>query len=425
MFGLRSPCVRTAVSMVIAMAVLTSTAAARAQQAAGRERAPWDRTLRDEDLRIKLVTFGVGDAIHEYWGHNALMVEDASRGVSSLYNFGMFDFGPDMLAEYLQGQLDFWVAVTPSQHSFEFYAAANRSIRIRELDLPPARRRYLAERLAWYARPENRNYRYHHYRDNCSTKLRDLINEAIDGQLEKLHSDPARLTYRGHTRRYTEHDRVIHFLLVLWMNDTMEQPIDRYSEAFLPDELERLVDATRYRDDDGREVALVKTAYTVFEARRPPTPFVPRKQWPACLALGLALAGLAWFLGRNSRERRGPRIAFGLYQAAVGLVLGVPGLVLGLFLLTGWTVTHWNENLFLTNPLTFLAFPVGLMLACGSRRGESTMRLCWSTLAGSSLLLLALKILPDFDQQNLLPIAVYLPLNVAFALVYWRRAAPE
>jgi hypothetical protein len=41
------------------------------------------------------------------------------------------------------------------------------------------------------------------------------------------------------------------------------------------------------------------------------------------------------------------------------------------------------------------------------------------------LLLLALKILPDFDQQNLLPIAVYLPLNVAFALVYWRRAAPE
>ena len=305
MSGLRSVRARAAVSTAIAIAVLTNAAVARAQPTAGRARAPWDRTLRDEDLQIKLVTFGVGDAIHEYWGHNALLVEDASRGVSSLYNFGMFAFGSDMLAQYLQGQLEFWVAATPAQPTFEYYAAANRSVRVRELDLPPARRRYLAERLAWYARPENRTYRYHHYLDNCSTKLRDLIDEAIGGQLESLHGNPARLTYRGHTRRYTEHDPLVHFLLVLWMNDSMERPIESYAEAFLPDELERIVDGTQYRNDDGREVALVKAAYTVFEARRPPTPVAPSRQWPGLLALGLALAGLAWLLGRSSRERRG------------------------------------------------------------------------------------------------------------------------
>ena len=104
--------------------------------------------------------------------------------------------------------------------------------------------------LAWWARPENNTYRYHHYRDNCSTKLRDLLNEATSGQLREIYSTPSQLDYRGHTWRYTEHDPFIHFLLVLWMNDSMEDPIENWHDAFLPSELERLVEATVYRDAD-------------------------------------------------------------------------------------------------------------------------------------------------------------------------------
>ena len=69
-----------------------------------------------------------------------------------------------------------------------------------------------------------------------------MIDAAVDGQFSAQYAGRAPLTYRGDTRRYTQQDPIVHMLLLLWMNDSMERPIRRYDEAFLPDELERLVD---------------------------------------------------------------------------------------------------------------------------------------------------------------------------------------
>ncbi|MGD8858896.1 MAG: DUF4105 domain-containing protein [Myxococcales bacterium] len=382
---------------------------------------PWANTP-GEDLALKLVTFGPGSSVHQYFGHNALIVEDTRRGVARMYNFGMFGFGPDMLPKYLQGQLEFWVAATPVRRTFRRYIEMDRSIHVQELDLTPAQRRALADRLAWYALPENRTYRYHHYRDNCSTKLRDLIDEVVGGQLKAQASGPARLNYRGHTWRYTEHDPIIHMLLILWMNDSMEQPIRRWDEAFLPNELERLVASARVRAPDGREHDLVKLAYTVYESPRAAVPEDPSRRWPAVLAVGVALGALAvgFALLWISSGRRLAAAPLGVLHVAVGLVCGVPGLVLFLFLFTQWKVTHWNENLLLVNPLTFAALPLGFGIAFGSRKAMRWMGRLWHILTLTSLVALAVKALPMFDQDNWLPMALLLPMNVGFA---WASSA--
>ena len=49
-------------------------------------RSPWALTQNDEDLRVALVTFGPGDAVHQYFGHNALLVEDTRTGVAAAQN---------------------------------------------------------------------------------------------------------------------------------------------------------------------------------------------------------------------------------------------------------------------------------------------------------------------------------------------------
>src|SRR5438105_421857 len=56
---------------------------------------------RPEDLVIKLVTFGPGDDIYNYFGHNGIVVQDNEDGSARLYNFGMFHFGMDMLPNYM------------------------------------------------------------------------------------------------------------------------------------------------------------------------------------------------------------------------------------------------------------------------------------------------------------------------------------
>jgi hypothetical protein len=382
---------------------------------------------RDQDLSVALVTFGPGDDVHQYFGHNALWVRDAQRRLGTLYNFGMFGFGPDMLPKYLKGQLMFWTAATPVQSTFANYAADNRSIRVQELDLSPARRRHLADRLEWYVQPEHSHYRYHHYFNNCSTKLRDLINEATSGQLLKAYSGRGLQTFRGDTRRYTEHDPVIYLLLMLWMNDSMEKPIRRYDEAFLPQELERLVAGLKFTDDSGHQAPLVKLHYTVFEAQRAPVPDAPSALWPRLLLLGLLLGGsalaLAWWFKRTSSTLA--RVLLGLHQMGLGLVLGIPALVATLFLLTGWDVTHYNENLLIANALCVLSFPFGLWSAFGSRKGLRWLGNVWLALGAGTLALCVLKLLPMFDQDVSVPFALYAPVNLGCALAHWmlRRAS--
>jgi len=400
----------------LAAALLTAVCA----PAAAERDSIWQRTERDEDLTISLVTFGPGSEVHQYFGHNALMVEDKERDIGALYNFGMFDFGPDMLPKYLQGQLEFWAAATPIQPTFENYVEENRSIRVRELNLSPKQRRFLAERLSYYVQPEHRSYRYHHYHNNCSTKVRDMIDAAVGGQLRELGKSPARFTYRGHTRRYTQQDPIIHMLLLYWMNDSMERPIQRWDESFLPDELERLVDSAYYRDESGHDVKLTKLGYTVFQARRAPVPEKPSAAWPGLLAVGALVGALALLFARLAQDgRRLGRVLLGLHGMLLGLVVGVPGLVATLFLFTKWDVTHYNENLFMANALTFLAFPLGFWSALGGRRAQRLQSLLWMTLAASSLLLGLLKLLPSFDQDTHLPMALLLPINLGCGLAHY------
>lgn len=406
----------------LALLALSSPHRARADRAQPRD--PWAKS-RPEDLSVQLVTFGPGDAIHQYFGHNAMVVLDRARGVEVMYNFGMFGFGPDMLPKYLQGRLEFWAAVTPVEDTYARYVVANRSVRVLELNLEPERRMRLAHRLAYFVRPENAVYLYDHYRDNCSTKLRDLIDEALDGQLKQGSAGPARFTYRGHTARYTEHDPFISLLLTLWMNDSMERPIRAYDQAFLPDELERLVAHARYRDASGRDVPLVRTEHTLFVAKRPAVPEAPSALWPGALGIGLVLGGIALALGRwlasarmAQRGQIAPRALLGALHSLVGLALGVPGLVAGLFVLTEWEVTHYNESLFFANPLSALGFFLGPAVAFGSRRALRVMGYASFALAATTLLYLALKLLPAFDQRTELPLALYAPVNLGFAAAH-------
>src|SRR5690606_3617895 len=120
-----------------------------------------------------------------------------------------------------------------------FYQRLNRDVDILVLNLSPEARKRMARHLADNVLPENRSYLYDHYRDNCSTRLRDAVDVGTGGRLRELLSAPGRMTLREHTRRYTAVNPAMSFLLDLAMNDTIDQPLTRWDEAFLPDELER------------------------------------------------------------------------------------------------------------------------------------------------------------------------------------------
>jgi hypothetical protein len=381
---------------------------------------PWaNGESNPEDLEIKLVTFGVGDRIVEWFGHTALVVEDTELDRARLYNYGMFSFDSTMLMKFAMGRLWFWVGQAPAEPTYNLYERYGRDVRIIELNLPPEKRQEVATFLAEDVLPENRDYLYHHYDDNCSTRIRDIIDSAVDGRLEELSSKPSPRTLRDLTRIHSHHNPPMEMLLMFLMNDSIDQQITYWDEMFLPIRLENWIHEVEYSAQDGEMVALAGEERIFYDAGRPPLPDKPLTRWPYWLAFGLFVGGMAVGVGRwrqANPDRRGARVAHGLVQTLVGLMIGVVGL--GLFVMASFTdheVTYWNENLMLANPLTFLALPLGLMIAFGSERAEHWLQKVWYVCGALAVLLLPLKALPSFEQGNWLVIAYMLPVVLGAA----------
>lgn len=391
---------------------------------------PWGRgESQGEDLRIFLVTFGPGDETFSMFGHTALGVEDTKRNVSRLYNYGMFRFDETMVARFVMGRLWFWVDEAPVGGTFRLYIRENRDVRVQELNLTPPQRLEVADFLSNNVKPENRNYLYHHYNDNCSTRPRDVINRALDGAYEKTMSTPARLSLRDHTRRFAFVDPIVSEGMDFGMANPVDRPMRRYDEAFLPLELEAQLDELQVQDPvTGTPVPLVMRKWTVNEAKdRPPVPFAPPSYKLPLAVFGVLLGGLALLWARKdaATSSRPRRWALGVQTSLLGLVFGILGCVLVFFwTVSDHTITYRNQNLLLASPLLLAAFPLGIAWGMGKGWALKGLRFVWTAQAVAAVIGLLLKALPGVRQDNWEMLALFLPLNLGHAWAFLLPAWP-
>ena len=379
--------------------------------------------LPDKLTQLSVVTFGRGDQVHQYFGHNAFVVSGPGLAAPLVVNYGMFSFGPDMIPQFLRGRLRFWVGTTPLDATTATYAAAQRDVRVRDLRLEPAALQSVLDQLKHDLRPENRSYLYDHYHDNCSTRLRDALDRALGGQLRRAWSRPGKFTLRQETLRYTQHDPVVAWAMMFGLSDRVDRPVQEWDEAFLPDELERLLDATSYQDSHGARVALVSGRRTLFDAGLAAAPQQPSKNWLLMLMLGTFIGIVA--LALADRVQPGQlslsRLMYAALTAAVGITAGLFGsLLVSLWAFSDHVVAYANENLLLANPISLIAGVVSLALVF-TGRVAGWLRSLWGALALFSLMLLAAHgISAAFNQDIFWSAALLAPINIGFALASQR-----
>ena len=99
-----------------------------------------------------------------------------------------------------------------------------------------------------------------------------------------------------------------------------------------------------------------------------------------------------------------------------GLIIGLPGTILFFMsLFTDHTVTYFNENLFLANPLLLPVIPLGIFIAISGKKSLKPAKIIWSIFAVSGCILILLKIIPVFSQWNWLSISIILPVSISFS----------
>ena len=368
------------------------------------------------DLTIYLMTMGNGDQVWERFGHNAIRVVDATNRTDSVYNWGTFDFRqPHFLQRFMTGNTLYWMQGDDIAETLATYRYLNRSVWVQELNLTPAERVAVRDFIAWNARPENRYYRYDYYLDNCSTRVRDVIDRVVGGQLKSATSSRlTNATYRFHTQRALQFDRAVALGTNIGLGELADRRISEWEESFLPARLMAHVDSVQIRRADGTTLRLVKSKQQLFAANRPPEPAAPPSEMVRNLLIGVAIAALLALLARAARTgARVARIAFTTLATVWTALNGI----LGVILIVGWTATRHvfmarNENLLQFDVLS-LALAFVLPVALGRGHAIRAARALAMAIAVIALAGFAMQILPWFDQVNGEVIALTLPAHLA------------
>lgn len=322
---------------------------------------------------IELYTMGQGDLVVERFGHAALCVRYPQRRHDDVcYNYGTTDFSDPLGLTwgFVRGDADFWVSTTTPGHMIHHYRAKDRSIWVQRLPLDPDTAREMAAALERDELPENRYYQYHHFGDNCTTRVRDFIDRAADGALSGGNQAGPGLTFRDFSRQgFAE----ITGLLLL-SDFVLGRPADRaptiYEAMFLPDILR--IEVQR---------RLGAEPVVIYERRGPPFSSEPAGGRWILVLLALALTAL---VVASRLTGRFPRLALAVVAGVVGFI----GLVLwGLAIVSPLPEARWNEAL-----LVFLPTDLALPFLSESRlrryaRFRTTLLVVVSILGAAGLLL--------------------------------------
>ena len=252
------------------------------------------------------------------------------------------------------------------------YAAHNRSIWVQELNLTPAQRADLRDFLVWNARPENRNYRYNYYLDNCSTRVRDALDRVLGGRIRAATDTvPAGTTFRFHTARLTTNDPLMFTGLMLGLGEPVDRPISRYEEMFLPLALREHIRSISVPWSGRRRGAAGAVGADGLPEHGTASPAAPPFWLPAYLLIGGVLGGVFWYAGTHLDRSAGARAALAVTGGLWSLLAGLSGVILaGLWLLTDHSAAYRNENLFQFSPL---ALPLVVLLPLAAY-GRGTVR---------------------------------------------------
>jgi hypothetical protein len=304
---------------------------------------------------ISVLTFGPGDETFSKFGHDALWVHDPRQPANRrdlVYNYGTFRFdSPWLIVDFLKGRLSYWLSVSTLQRTIGTYRSMNRSVNAQELAFSREQALAITAFVQENAKPENAAYRYDYYRDNCATRIRDVLDRHLDGALRAASGGPARWTYRDHTRRLTAGAPLLFFALDLALGPLIDRPISEWEEMFLPGRVEAKLAALQL--PDGRP--LVRRSRMLFEAQRAPEAETPPGFRWGWLIAGLAIGAGLWGLSRI--RRAWARVTLAAASGLMGLLWGGLGLLLlVLWLLTDHEVTYLNQNVLLC-PVWVLAVP--------------------------------------------------------------------
>ena len=295
----------------------------------------------DSAIQIGLLTCQPGQEVYSVYGHTALHYINTDKNIDVAINYGTFDFNqPNFVLNFVLGRTDYMMSIVPFQYFCAEYNYEERGVVEQVLDIPPMDKLRFVEAIEENSRPENLQYRYNFFYDNCTTRARDIALGELGSQTKYERADGGP-TLREMIHQYNEDRPWARMGNDLLLGFQADRPTSVSEQQFLPYHLMEDFDKAVVGPDDHK---LVKETRTVSAI---------------CLAAFIIILTLV-------ECKHGK--TFWLFDLLLLLLIGVCGAILAVMWFSEHPTVRLNLQILLLNPLALICL---LPVVRRERKGKS------------------------------------------------------
>jgi hypothetical protein len=348
------------------------------------------------DTLVYLLTCGTGTETYSIYGHSALRVVFPEKQLDLVYNWGVFDFStPNFAWKFAKGRLDYMLAVEPLKSFLQSYNYEKRYVQSQKLNLTNTEISKLVTLINENLRPENVKYRYDFFYDDCSTRIRDLIEKSVGEKL--LYPPEARgksPTFRDMVGKYQDPFPWLNFGIDLIMGSSSDKPASFRDRMFLPIDLQKELSESVI-NRDGKMTPLLQNPVQILDFAPPAVKqnilITPAFVFTALFIIILILSAL---IKKRKIIKWFDIVIFTLFSVLAGLMI-----FFNFF--TDHAQMRLNLNIIWLNPVIIIC----LILIITGRQGIIWFRLLFYILAAFLILHF---ILPQSFNIGILPLLLIL-----------------
>ena len=291
------------------------------------------------DAVFSLITCTPGHDLYNQFGHSAIRLRDSNLGLDFVYNYGTFNFDtPNFVLKFIERKLMYTLSKSYFKSFLNVYVHEGRGVSEQVIALDSVQRQKLFETLETNYLPQNREYLYDFFYDNCATKIRDIFASIGNLKIEEAKSTK---TFRAYLYEYLNKDPWLNFGIDLILGLEADKVCNNKMQMFLPDYLSYNLEKSSLNGKNLME----KTSWILPKPEKKSlrhifTPFI-------CCSIFFTLSLILVFLKRHKVLR--------IWEITILTTFSLSGL----FLLFMWfgtdhIATQKNLNILWANPLYIL-----------------------------------------------------------------------
>lgn len=333
-----------------------------------------------DKAQISVLTYSPVSTIHTVFGHSSIRVYDPVNQINTVYNYGMFDYdAPNFTLKFIKGKMLYCLGIQDYNQVVAYVQYRNQSLEEQVLDLDSKQKQDIYLFLQNNLKPENKDYYYDFFYDNCATRIRDILDSTTNITYDTAAVFKA-VTFRDLLQEYTPAKPWLEFGIDLILGLNVDKTAAFEHQMFLPDYLNQSL-AVATISTDSTTKSIVKNTRTIHQA----TEVEASVSWltpNVVFSLLFALTLLLNFVIQKERLRH-------IWNGIFLFISGVAGIIF----LTVWFGT---EHVTTYNNLNVLwAFPVNIIAAIQVWRKQKMKKYFAVITIVNSLILLTFPIFPQ------------------------------